>query len=57
MPLGVKSKGYRKYDTSTKPICHNCDYNDPFCTKTGLMASPDYAFKDDLQQRRAHKKN
>ena len=43
MPLGVKSKGYRKYDTSTKPICHNCDYDDPFCcTKTGLMASPDY---------------
>ena len=50
LPLGVTRKAYRKYEST--PICHNCPPSNPkCCTKTEIMASPDFAFKNDRMER------
>ena len=52
MPLGIKRKGYRKFQENTKPICHNCPSKDPSCCRqTVTMPTPDYAFNNDRDQR------
>ena len=54
MPLGVIRKAYRKY--VSRPICHNCPAENPSCCiKKELMASPDFAFKDDRMERIKHR--
>ena len=50
MPLGVTRKAYRKYEST--PICHNCPPDNPrCCKKTEIMASADFAFKNDRMER------
>jgi hypothetical protein len=46
MPIGVKRMGFKKFDSTSHPICHGGP-----CEKTGIMASPDYVFPDDRIER------
>jgi len=65
MPINVRRIGYTLYDTTTKPLCYNCDIDNgkkwlPISTlrnccdkqsKNETYKSPDYAFDDDLDDR------
>tara|TARA_B100000497_G_C7664301_1_gene400354 strand:+ start:126 stop:1643 length:1518 start_codon:yes stop_codon:yes gene_type:complete len=46
MPIGVKGMGFKKFDSTSNPMCHGGS-----CEKTGVMASPDYVFPDDRIER------
>lgn len=46
MPIGVKRMGFKRFDSTSNPICHGGS-----CEKTGIMASPDYVFPDDRIER------
>jgi hypothetical protein len=59
MPLGVKNVAYRLYDKAQKPLCHNCESDEPFCceeqkdkNKYSQLKGPDYAFEIDEFERK-----
>ena len=57
-PIGVKPVSYRYFDGNTKPVCHNCAKDAPFCceqqknkTEYPKLSTPDYAFELDSFER------
>lgn len=58
MPLNVERIAFRKFSNKTKPLCHGCSFEEhttgKCCKKVGNMASPDYAFPDDRNERLTH---
>lgn len=49
MPIGVKRKGFRYYDTNIPPLCYNCpSYNQHCCSQ---QSKPDYIFSMDSFER------
>ena len=60
-PIGIKAVSYRLYDTTSKPVCHNCNVeeaNTPFCCeeqnnkkKYPKLLGADYAFELDNFER------
>lgn len=51
LPIGVTPKGFRKYDSETKPLCYGCPIKDPTCCYT--QKKPDYVFSMDSFERMA----
>lgn len=48
-PLGVIRVSSRKYNPSSKPICHGCPIDNPTCCDQ--QTNPDYAFTNDEYER------
>lgn len=56
MPINVKRLGFRKYEKPANPLCHGDTLRDKNpCKRKGLMASADYAFIDDRNDRINHR--
>jgi hypothetical protein len=61
IPLGVKQESFRKFDSTSVAMCHQClDRLNPYCceeqknrVKYPNLLSPDYAFKLDEFERKA----
>ena len=66
LPLNMTRSGYKYYNNNDKPLCYNCDNSDfdftsnldTCCTdqfnikKYPYLKTPDYAFRDDLLDRK-----
>lgn len=60
LPLGINRLSFREHDNTSRPLCHGCKQNAPYCCELQKnrdlyphLSSPDYAFELDQDERRA----